>query len=96
MMNPNIALCHNNFQIEGIAKGLGHPLSANNKFFCDVFKKQHPLAYNRYSAIGTEAVVEIHLKQIFIWKYMNNKTYRDCLFLIAKNAYREEYIKPEI
>jgi general stress protein 26 len=96
MINPHVALCLDNFQIEGMARGLGHPLSANNKFFGDLFKNQHPLSYARYSVIPTSAVVEINITQISIWRHINNKTYRDYLLLVAKNAYREEYFKENI
>ena len=96
MINPNVALCLDNYQIEGMARGLGHPLSANNKFFCDLFKKQHPLAFSRYAAISTAAVIEINIKQISIWRHINNKTYKDHLLMIAKNAYREEYFKRDM
>lgn len=37
--NPNVALCVDNIQIEGVAKIKHHPFEDENKMFIDIFKK---------------------------------------------------------
>jgi hypothetical protein len=92
MMNSDIALCRDNFQIEGKAREIGHPLDAKNLVYSDLFRQHHPLAYKRYSTIKTETLFEIRPTQITIWKHTDKQSYRDMLMIVSKKAYRENYV----
>ena len=90
--NSNVALCLNNYQIEGTAKILSHPFNKNNKRFLDKFKKVHESSFKEYSSLENEVVIEIKPIFITIWKYVDNKPYREYLNITDKVATRELYL----
>ncbi len=92
--NPKVALCRENVQIEGLARDLGHPLTPKNKYFCDLFRRQHPTFFDLYAAVPTQTVVEINPTLITVWHHDGDGAYRKCLLLIAGKAYREDYLSP--
>ena len=89
--NPKVALCRENVQIEGLARDLGHPLTPKNKYFCDLFRRQHPKFFDLYAAVPTQTVVEVSPTLITVWHHDDNGIYRKFLLLIAGKAYREDY-----
>ena len=92
--NNNVALCLDNYQIEGTAKILEHPLDEKNKRFLNKFKQIHENSYNEYSILEDEVVIEINPIFIKIWKYIDNKPYIEYLNIIDKVATRESYLNP--
>ena len=92
--NNNVALCLDNYQIEGTAKILEHPLDEKNKRFLNKFKQIHENSYNEYSILEDEVVIEINPIFIKIWKYIDNKPYIEYLNIIDKVATRELYLNP--
>lgn len=92
--NSNVALCLNNYQVEGTAKILEHPFNENNKRFLDKFKKVHESSYKEYSSLENEVVIEIEPVFITIWKYIDSKPYREYLNIADKVATRELYLNP--
>jgi uncharacterized pyridoxamine 5'-phosphate oxidase family protein len=74
--NPNVAVCHKNFQIEAIAEEFGHPFDDRNSEFLEQFKKVHPGSFKAYSASGNEVVFRLNPTKIVIWKYLEGKPYR--------------------
>ena len=92
--NNNVALCLDNYQIEGTAKILGHPLNEENERFLNKFKQVHKNSFNEYSALEDEVVIEINPIFIKIWKYIDNKPYIEYLNIIDKVATRESYLNP--
>ena len=92
--NNNVALCLDNYQIEGTAKILEHPLDEKNKRFINKFKQIHENSYNEYSILEDEVVIEINPIFIKIWKYIDNKPYIEYLNIIDKVATRESYLNP--
>ncbi|HBE79558.1 MAG TPA: pyridoxamine 5'-phosphate oxidase [Firmicutes bacterium] len=91
--NPNVALCIENIQIEGIAKIKGHPYE--NSFFTDTFKIKHKGSYENYSHLTDEIVIEVEPHFITFWKYneTDRKPYRDFINVRERKAYREYYLK---
>ncbi|HCL55521.1 MAG TPA: pyridoxamine 5'-phosphate oxidase [Spirochaetia bacterium] len=89
--NPKVALCIKNIQIEGKATLMGHPSKDENEFFCQLFKRQHPQSFDFYSHLKNERVIEVAPEKITLWKYIDNKSYRDYLLVDRKEAYRELY-----
>lgn len=90
--NPNVALCADNIQIEGIAKIGKHPSDEENKEFVKVFEKNYKGSYDNYSYISNEVVIEVEPTFITFWKYENGQPFRDFLDTSKKKAYREIYI----
>lgn len=91
-VNPNVALCRENYQIEGQAKEIGCLRDLKNSAVGNLFRQHHPSAYKRYALLETEFIFEIHPTQVTIWRQTETQAYRDILMLVAKKAYREPFI----
>jgi len=91
-MNPSVALCRENYSIEGKAREIGSPMDSKNSAISSLYRQHHPLAFKRYAALKTETFFEIHPTQISVWKQTERQTYRDVLQRIAKKAYRDQYM----
>ena len=92
--NNNVALCLDNYQIEGTAKILEHPFNEKNESFLNKFKQVHENSYNEYSTLEDEVVIEINPIFIKIWKYIDNKPYIEYLNITDRVATRETYLNP--
>ncbi len=71
--NPNIALCIDNIQIEGICKECGQPF--DNVKFIEVFKKNYESSYEKYSNLGDEVLFEISPNYMQRWLYIDGEPY---------------------
>jgi general stress protein 26 len=91
--NPFVALCINNLQIEGSAKITGHPVLEENRKFSELFKQKHPAAFEKYSKLVTETVIEIQPTIITLWKQIDSKPCREFLDINNNEAIREFYVK---
>lgn len=91
LKNPNVALCLDNVQIEGIAKIKKHPFDEENKEFIGIFKENYNSSYNNYSHMENEVVVEIEPTFITLWKYENAQPFRDFFDIKGNKAYRKIY-----
>ena len=89
--NPNIALCVDNIQIEGVAKIKKHPFDEENKKFLSTLEKSYKSSFDNYSKMKNEVVVKIVPTLITIWKYQDGQPFRDFLDISKKQAYREIY-----
>jgi uncharacterized pyridoxamine 5'-phosphate oxidase family protein len=91
--NPNVALCQGNIQIEGQAKITCHPFE--NQYFVKNYKNQHKTAFEKYSHLKDEVIIEVEPSLITFWKYTetDRKPYRDFLDVRERKAYREYYQK---
>ncbi|MFY9174217.1 MAG: pyridoxamine 5'-phosphate oxidase family protein [Peptococcia bacterium] len=90
MQNPQVALCRDNIQIEGVARIIGHPLEERNADFIKLYKAKHDIAYELYSHLEDEVVIEILPSKITLWKYIASKPCRDFIYpqeRIAKRIY---------
>lgn len=65
--NPNVALCTDNLQIEGVCKEIGHPLE--NAGFCESFKRQFESSFNAYTSLENERLFEVMPTYIQRWVY---------------------------
>lgn len=66
--NPNVALCFGNMQMEGLAQIRRHPLHYFNRSFAAAYKRLHTCAYEKYSNLPDNVVVEVTPKVIALWK----------------------------
>ena len=90
-MNPNVALCIDNIQIEGVASDIGHPLDKINAFFSDPFKTNFSGSYDKYTALPAERLIQVIPKLITIWEYDNGKPYRVFFDFSKRKAHKEYY-----
>ena len=63
LSNPNVALCIDNIQIEGICEEIGHPLECVP--FCDVFQEYKPRVTREIEFLG-EIKHDISRRKIYI------------------------------
>ena len=67
MENPQVAMCFNGIQVEGIAKNKGLVVDEPGRRFEEVYKKYLWESYNKYSHTDTEILIEISPKYVEIW-----------------------------
>ena len=89
--NPQVALCAGNVQIEGMAKIGNHSLDSSNKEFVELYKSCHPMAFKSYSHLENNVVIKVEPKLITLWKYSDEKPYREFLYLHSHKAERKYY-----
>lgn len=84
--NPNVALCADNIQLEGVCRKIGKPI--DNYEFCCLYKKYFKNSYEMYSTLESEVLFEITPVFIERWIYENGKP-----FIEIYNIHEEKYIK---
>ncbi|MGD0806127.1 MAG: hypothetical protein ABSA10_01375 [Anaerolineales bacterium] len=87
--NPNIALCTENYQIQGKARSIG--FWNDNPNIEEAYRKIHESAYQKYSGIKTEVIIEIEISRIKKWEYIEGKPFILDINATRKEARREEY-----
>ena len=88
--NPNVALCIDNVQIEGIAKNIGKPLE--NKKFINLFKQYYKTSYEIYSFLENEILLEIDPSFIRVWINKDFIPVREFYNLRTKEFKKESYL----
>ena len=89
-LNPKVALCIDNIQIEGIAKNIGKPLE--NKKFINLFKQYYKTSYEIYSFLENEILLEIEPTSIGVWIYKDFIPVREFYNLEIKEIKEESYL----
>ena len=89
-LNPKVALCIDNIQIEGIAKNIGKPLE--NKKFINLFKQYYKTSYEIYSFLENEILLEIEPTSIGVWIYKEFIPVREFYNLEIKEIKEESYL----
>lgn len=82
--NPNVALCIDNIQIEGICEETGHPLQ--DASFCDCFKECFKGSYDAYTSLENERLFAVRPTYIERWIYKNGVPYIE-MFDMKTEAY---------
>jgi len=82
--NPNVALCIDNIQIQGVAHIKGHPSLEENKPAVDYLLKKPDNAVNRYLKRKYTILIEIKIDKIQTWTNGG----REYLDIHKKEAYR--------
>jgi general stress protein 26 len=90
-VNPLVAVCWNNIQVEGRCEILGHPLEASNLFFREAFEKYYPGSYEKYSHLESEVVIRVIPNMITTWEYDNGRPYREFFSFEDRYYYKEYY-----
>ncbi len=88
-INPNVALCIDNIQIEGICRETGHPL--DNPDFCSVYRECFKGSFDAYSSLKNERLFCV--KPLFIerWIYKNGLPYIETFCYKNKKYSFEKY-----
>lgn len=73
--NPNVAISVGNYEIEGMAEIIGHPMDAANKFFMKKYSAKHPNYVERWSALPNEVVVKVTIGLVRQWRYIEGKPF---------------------
>lgn len=70
--NPQVAMCFNGVQVEGIAKNLGLVIDEPGRRFEQYYKQYLWGSYNAYSHIDTEILIEVTPTFVEIWDQDEN------------------------
>lgn len=84
--NPNVAVCVDNTQIEGICRELGHPLDFPE--FCTLFQKCYEGSYKRYTALEDERLFEVRPIYMERWIYEQGEPMIE-IFNMVDGIYRK-------
>ncbi|MGN1421533.1 MAG: pyridoxamine 5'-phosphate oxidase family protein [Eubacterium sp.] len=84
--NPNVSLCIDNIQIEGVCREIG--ASADNIEFCTIFKTAFSKAFELYSMSENEVLFEITPTYIERWIYENDRPY-----ILSFDLNNNQYLK---
>jgi uncharacterized pyridoxamine 5'-phosphate oxidase family protein len=88
--NPNVALCVDNIQMEGVAKIIGNADDAPE--FCELYKKSFRASYDAYTHLINQIIIEVEPTFITLWKYADgHMPFRDFVDCRQNKAYREMY-----
>ncbi|MCF0148939.1 MAG: pyridoxamine 5'-phosphate oxidase family protein [Clostridium sp.] len=80
--NPNVALCIDNVQVEGICLELGHPSS--NEEFCRIFEECFKGSYEAYSSLENERLFAVKPTYIEKWEYKDGKPFIEIFDIVNK------------
>jgi len=73
--NPNVALCYQNFSIEGTCRMVGKPYE--NPVFIQSMRESFPNAVERWSSLPTECILSVMPVRMAAWGYENDKPYME-------------------
>lgn len=71
--NPQVAMCWNGVQVEGIAVNKGLVVDEPERTFEQLYRKYLWGSYNAYSHIDTEILIEVTPKFVEIWDQDENE-----------------------
>lgn len=71
--DPNVALCIDNIQIEGICEEIGHPLKFTP--FCNVFQECFKGSFDAYSSLENERLFAVKPIYVERWIYKDGVPY---------------------
>ena len=87
--NSNVALCIDNFQIEGVCRELGHP--SENPDFCEEYEKSFKNSYDRYTSHAQERLFVVKPCYIQKWIYEDGEPFVEAFDLKAGNYSKTLY-----
>jgi len=89
-INPRVALCYNNFQIEGIASIMGRVTDKNNANYAQLYQAKQSKYFDIFSRFEGMQIIEIEIQSISYFGFEGMSFYVDRINLINKIAYRED------
>lgn len=82
--NPQVALCTENIQIEGVCEEIGHPMY--NDLFCSIYKECFEGSFNRYSSLENERLFVVKPMYVERWIYIDGIPFME-FFNVEKQEY---------
>lgn len=82
--NPQVALCIDNIQIEGVCEEIGHPM--DNSMFCNMYKKCFVGSFNAYSSLKNERLFVVKPIYVERWIYIDGVPFMET-FDMQKHEY---------
>ena len=73
--NPHVAIHVAEYDMEGEATLLGHPLSEENSLFSALYREKHPQYTDLWSAYPDEIVVRVDIALVRKWRYIDGKPF---------------------
>ncbi|MDR1540522.1 MAG: pyridoxamine 5'-phosphate oxidase family protein [Clostridiales bacterium] len=89
--NHNVSLCIDNVQIEGACIEIGSP--KDNSAFCELFKREFPGSFERYTQLKNERLFEVKPRYIQKWMYENGEAFVEKYDFEKKSYNTEQYIR---
>ena len=83
--NPQVALCIDNIQIEGVCEEIGHPM--DNDSFCNTYKECFEGSFNRYSSLKNERLFVVKPMYIERWVYIEGVPFMET-FDVTNSEYK--------
>lgn len=71
--NPQVAICWDGIQVEGIAENKGLVIDEEDRRFEEAYRKYLWGSYNAYSHVDSEILIEITPKFVEIWDQDSDK-----------------------
>ena len=87
--NPQVALCADNIQIEGICREMGHPI--DNAMFCSIYKTCFSGSFNRYSSLRNERVFAVKPTYVERWLYIDGVPFIETYYIERQQYELIEY-----
>lgn len=87
--NPNVALCADNIQLEGICEEVGRPFDHDE--FRSAFEKHFPNSYQRYTLLENEGLFAVAPTRIERWLYIDGAPYMEILDGVNETYSLEKY-----
>lgn len=87
--NPNVSLCIDNIQIEGVCSQLGHP--SDNSQFCAIYEKCYKWSYEHYSGLKDERLFMIKPNYIQKWIYEDSQPFVERFYIEEKMYEKIKY-----
>ena len=84
---PEVSVCFQHIQIQGICDELKHPLHEQSKAFFRAFADNYPNAASRYSHMDNERVYRITPTKIETWRYIDGAPYQE-IFDMESGVYQ--------
>ena len=88
--NPRVSLSVDALQIEGTAKILGHPNSAANKAFMDLYEKRHPSPYKNFISLQNSVLIMVEPTLLILMTFEQDHLWLDHLDVSKHKAFRKE------
>lgn len=89
LSNPNVALCIDNIQIEGVCEERGHPLQCAP--FCDIYQECFRSSYDAYTALRNERLFTVKPMYIERWIYKDGIPYMETFDIESKEYQLSRY-----
>lgn len=88
--NPNVALCIDNIQIEGICSEMGIPI--DNTDFCNAYAAYFPFSHKQYTKLKNERLFVVKPAFIKKWIYIDNIPYIQTFDIKNKKYTSKQYL----